>query len=82
MKVKAFTLSTCPYCRAFKKFMNDNHLALEYTDVDLLDGDERNRAIKEAYSYCEGCGFPIIVIDENTVIEGFDEPKLREIFKL
>jgi hypothetical protein len=31
-----------------------------------------------AQSYCPGCGYPIIVIDESTVIRGFDEPALRE----
>jgi len=81
MKIKAYTLSTCPYCKAFKRFMNDNHILFEFTDVDLLEGDERKRIINEAYSYCPGCGFPIIVID-NTVIEGFNEPKLREVLHL
>jgi disulfide oxidoreductase YuzD len=62
--------------------MNDNHIPFEFTDVDLLEGEERKRAIREAYSYCRGCGFPIIVIDDNIVIEGFNEPKLREVLHL
>lgn len=82
MKIKAYTLSTCPYCKAFKRFMNDNNIPFEFTDVDLLEGEERKRTIKEAYSYCSGCGFPIIVIDENIVIEGFNEPRLREVLHL
>jgi glutaredoxin len=82
MKVKAYTLSTCPYCKAFKKFMKEHNIPLEYTDVDLLEGEERTKVIKEAYSYCRGCGFPIIVIDETTVIEGFDEPRLREVLHI
>lgn len=82
MMVKAYTLSTCPYCKAFKKFMKDHNIPLKYTDVDLLEGYERTKVIKDAYSYCRGCGFPIIVIDENTVIEGFNESRLREVLHI
>jgi len=82
MDIKAYTLSTCPYCKAFKRLMNDNHIPFEFTDVDLLEGEERKRVIREAYSYCRGCGFPIIVINDDIVIEGFNEPKLREVLHL
>lgn len=81
MKIKAYTLSTCPYCKAFKNFMNENHIPFEFTDVDLLEGEERKKALKDAYFYCDGCGFPIIVID-SIVIEGFNEPKLKEVLHL
>ncbi|MGZ8889732.1 MAG: glutaredoxin family protein, partial [Halobacteriota archaeon] len=36
MKVKAYTLSTCPHCRMTKEFLNDNNVDFEYVDVDLL----------------------------------------------
>jgi rubredoxin/glutaredoxin len=79
--VKAFTLSTCPYCKAFKRFMKEHNIPLEHADVDLLEGEEKKRVIREAYSYCRGCGFPIIIIGD-VVIEGFDEPRLREVLGL
>jgi glutaredoxin len=62
--------------------MKDHNIPLKYTDVDLLEGYERTKVIKDAYSYCRGCGFPIIVIDENTVIEGFNESRLREVLHI
>lgn len=75
-KVKAYTLSTCPYCRAFKMFMAEEGFSLEYTDVDLLDGDERRATMTEIDDICRGCGYPVIIIDDE-VIEGFNEDKLR-----
>ncbi|MFQ5801130.1 MAG: glutaredoxin family protein [Candidatus Hydrothermarchaeales archaeon] len=81
MIIKAFTLSTCPFCRAFKRFMQENNLPFEYVDVDLLEGEEREAALREAYSYCSGCGYPIIIID-GKVISGFDEQRLRGALEL
>jgi glutaredoxin len=78
MKVKAYTLSTCGFCWGLKKFLNGNNIHFDYIDVDLLEGMEKEVVKREAQSYCPGCGYPIIVIDESTVIRGFDEPALRE----
>jgi glutaredoxin-like protein NrdH len=80
-KVKAYTLSTCPYCRAFKSFCKEENIALEYTDVDLAEGAERNKVMKEVDKVCPDCGYPIIIIDDQ-VIEGFNEPKLRKVLGL
>jgi glutaredoxin-like protein NrdH len=75
-KVKAYTLSTCPYCRAFKMFCTEESIPLEYTDVDQLKGDERKKIMDEVDKVCPDCGYPIIIID-GEVIEGFNEDKIR-----
>jgi glutaredoxin len=80
-KVKAYTLSTCPYCRAFKMFCNEENIPLDYTDVDLLKGPKKEEVMKEVDKVCPDCGYPIIVI-EDEVIEGFNEPKLRKVLGL
>ena len=81
MKIKAFTLSTCGFCRNFKRFMAQHKIPFSYIDVDLLDGKEREAVIQEIDEYCPGCGFPIIVVD-GEVIRGFDEERLREVLGL
>ncbi|RMF90619.1 MAG: glutaredoxin family protein [Methanobacteriota archaeon] len=81
MKIKAYTLSTCIYCRMLKDFLNEQGIPFEYVDVDLLEGEERSAALDEAYSHCPGCGFPITVIGD-VVVAGFDEPRLREVLGL
>ena len=77
-KVKAYTLSTCPYCRAFKAFCTEEEIPLEYTDVDLVKGDKREKVMEEVDKICPDCGYPIIIIDDQ-VIEGFNEGKIRKV---
>jgi glutaredoxin len=77
-KVKAYTLSTCPYCRAFKMFCAEEGVELDYTDVDLLEGKKRNEVMDEVDKVCPNCGYPIIVIGDK-VIEGFNESKIRKV---
>jgi glutaredoxin-like protein NrdH len=80
-KIKAYTLSTCPYCRAFKSFCKEQNIPLEYTDVDLVEGEERDKVIEEVDKVCPDCGYPIIIVDDQ-VIEGFNEPKLKKVLGL
>ena len=39
--VKLYTLSTCSHCKATKKLLNECKVHYEFTDVDLLEGQER-----------------------------------------
>ena len=79
-KVKAYTLSTCPYCRAFKMFCAEEGVELDYTDVDLLEGKKRHEVMNEVDKVCPNCGYPIIVVGDE-VIEGFNESKLRKVLE-
>lgn len=62
-------------------FCSEEGIPLEATDVDLLQGDERRRVMKEVDKVCPNCGYPIIIIGDD-VIEGFNESKLRKVLKL
>jgi len=79
--VKAYTLSTCPYCKAFKAFMKDQEIPVDCIDVDLLIGEERKSVMDEVDKICPGCGYPIIIIDDDVII-GYNERKLREALRL
>ena len=50
-KVKMYTLSTCSHCIAAKQWMTDHGIEFEYTDVDLLAGEERKDMIREIREY-------------------------------
>jgi len=76
-KVKMYTLSTCSHCKATKKFLNDCNVVYDATDVDLLEGDEKQLVINEVIKYNPNRSFPTIVIGENVII-GFNEKALRE----
>jgi glutaredoxin-like protein NrdH len=79
--VRLFTLSTCSHCKATKKFLNDCHVGYEFTDVDLLQGQERKDILKEVKDINPRLTFPTIIIG-NHVIVGFKEDELREALGL
>jgi glutaredoxin-like protein NrdH len=81
MTVRMYTLSTCGHCKAAKKFMGDHAVAHEFTDVDLLTGEERQAMIEEVRKYNPGCSFPTILVGDRMII-GFNETALREALGL
>ena len=76
-KVKMYTLSTCSHCKATKKFLNENNVAFDATDVDLLQGEAREAVLNEVIQYNPQRSFPTIVIGD-TIIIGFKERDIRE----
>ena len=45
--VKLYTLSTCGHCKATKTLLNECEVKYDYTDVDLLHGDERAAILED-----------------------------------
>ncbi|HQK99339.1 MAG TPA: glutaredoxin family protein [Smithellaceae bacterium] len=81
LKVKIFTLSTCSHCKAAKKFLNDNNISYDSTDVDLLEGSQREAALNEVIQYNPQRSFPTLIIGDKVII-GFKENDIREALKL
>ena len=80
-RIKLYTLSTCSHCIRTKRFFKENGFETEFTDVDLLTGEERQRVLDEVRKLNPDCSFPTICIGE-TVIVGFNEEKLRKALDL
>ncbi|MBN1365467.1 MAG: glutaredoxin family protein [Syntrophaceae bacterium] len=76
-KIKIYTLSTCSHCKATKKFLSDNGINFDYVDVDLLQGDDRQRILQEVEQYNPNRSFPTIIIGDNIII-GFRERDIKE----
>jgi glutaredoxin-like protein NrdH len=81
-KISVYALSTCPWCKKAKQFLNDRGIEYEFTDVDLLQGADKSSAITSIEKWNPACSFPTIVIDEKQCIVGYDEEKLKEALKL
>jgi glutaredoxin-like protein NrdH len=79
--VKMFTLSTCGHCKAAKEFMKELGVEYDYTDVDLLQSEERQQAISEVRKLNQSLSFPTIVIGE-TVIVGNNQDEIRKALGL
>ena len=80
-KVKIYTLSTCSHCRNAKKFLNENDIPYEATEVDMLEGAARAAVIEEVKKINPRCTFPTIAVEDQVVV-GFNEQELRKALSL
>ncbi|MDP2853633.1 MAG: glutaredoxin family protein [Smithellaceae bacterium] len=80
-KVKIYTLSTCSHCKAAKKFLNENNIVFDATDVDLLQGADRENVLNEVVQYNPQRSFPTIIIGDEIII-GFKEVDIKEALGL
>lgn len=75
-QVTVYSTKTCHFCHLAKDFFTEHNVAFTEHDV-ALDLEKR----KEMLDLTGQMGVPVITIDD-TVIVGFNEPKIREILKI
>lgn len=76
--VHLYALSTCGWCRKCKAFLEDNHVDYTCIDVDLLEGQDKERVKEELGRYNPRRSYPTIVIGSEVIV-GFDEEKLKTL---
>jgi glutaredoxin-like protein NrdH len=76
-KIRLYTLSTCSHCLRTKKFFMEAGIEVEFTDVDLLTGEQREKVMEEVRKLNPECTFPTICIDDKVVV-GFNEERIRK----
>lgn len=81
MEVKLYALSTCPYCRMTKRFLDENGVSYDLTEVDKLEGDERQAAIDTVKDISGGTSFPVLVVGDKHVT-GFNKGRIKELVGL
>ena len=84
-KVRLFAISTCGWCKRTKRCLEDNKVEATITDVDLLEGDEKETARKEVARVNPRRSYPTLIVGEGEneqVIIGFDEDKIKECLGL
>ena len=74
--VKMYTISTCSHCKATKRFLDNCKVEYEFTDVDLLEGDERKAILEDVRRLNPRCSFPTIIIGDKVIV-GFQEDQIR-----
>ena len=75
--IRLYTLSTCVWCKKTKGLLKELDAAYEYVDVDLLEGEERERTMQELRALNPRCSFPSLVVNGRCIV-GFEEEKIRE----
>jgi len=79
--VKLYTISTCSHCKATKRFLDNCKVEYEFTDVDLLEGDERKAILEDVRRLNPRCSFPTIIIGDKVIV-GYQEDQIREALGL
>jgi glutaredoxin-like protein NrdH len=79
--VKIYTISTCSHCKATKRLLDACKVEYEFTDVDLLEGDERKAILEDVRRLNPRCSFPTIIIGDKVIV-GYQEDKIREALGL
>ena len=77
-KVFVYAISTCAWCKKAKNFLKDNGVEYEYVDVDLCSDEDREKIRKDIMKRGGRPSYPIIIVDDKTLITGFKEDKIKE----
>lgn len=76
--IRLYGLSTCGWCKKTKDFLSAEGVAYDYVFVDLLEGEERSQAIAEMKDKISDLAFPLVVVNNSTIIRGYDEDGIRK----
>lgn len=79
--IMIYTLSTCSHCKATKKLLNAYKVQYDFTDVDLLQGEERQAILEDVRKLNPNCSFPTIVIGDKVIV-GHKEQEIKEALGL
>lgn len=81
-EVKAYTISTCAWCKKTKKLLKELDIEYSYVDIDQLSGGKKDKILGELSEYNPVKNVPTLVIDGgDEVIKGFKEDKIREVLE-
>ena len=75
--VHIYSLSTCSHCKATKKLLDDCKIQYKFTDVDLLNAEERIAILEDLKKYNLRCSFPTIIIGDKVIV-GYKEDEIKE----
>jgi glutaredoxin len=76
-QVMLYALSTCVWCKMTKKLLSEIGVAYDYTYVDLLQGEEKERVVGEVRKWNPSTSFPTVVINGKAIV-GYQEEKILE----
>ena len=78
-----YGLSTCIHCKHAREFLEQNSVDCKPVYVDLLEGEERGKALDVVRHYNPNISFPTIIIDKGKeVVVGFQPERLTKVLEL
>ena len=68
--VKIYTTPTCHFCKMTKEFFKEN--SVKYEEINVAGNPDK---AKEMIEKSGQMGVPVIIIDDEVIV-GFDEPRI------
>jgi glutaredoxin len=81
-KVFLYTLSTCGWCKRTKEYLKEKEIAYEYLDLDKVNKEEQKEVVMLLKEKNIPLAFPVIMINDNTIITGYREKDISEALNL
>ena len=81
-KVFLYALSTCAWCKMTKQFLKDNNVEFEYVDVDQCDDKDLDKIKSDILSKGGSLSYPVIIVNDKTLINGFRKDKIKETLQI
>lgn len=81
-KVFLYTLSTCGWCKKTKELLKEKDVHYEYLDLDKCSKDDQKTAIDDLKAKKIPVAFPVIMINEDKIIQGFKKDEIIEALGL
>ena len=81
-KVFLYTLSTCGWCKKTKTLLKEKGVAYEYIDLDKCNKEDQKTAIEELKSKNIPVAFPVVIVNDDTIIQGFKKDNILEALGL
>jgi glutaredoxin len=81
-KVFLYTLSTCGWCKKTKELLKEKEIAHEYLDLDKCSKEDQKTAVEELKTKNLPVAFPVIIINDDKVIQGFKKDDILEALGL
>jgi glutaredoxin len=78
--VELYTLSTCPWSRSAKAFLDDRRVKYDYVDYDLADAGEQAR-IREEMIGRAAAAFPFVKIGDEFIV-GYNPDAFTRLLEL
>lgn len=72
-----YSLSTCVYCQAIKKMLEDLNVSFHCVQADELNPEQKKKAIHDLRAVNPKCSFPTVVVGDE-VITGYKVQEIKE----
>ena len=81
-QVLIYAISTCLWCKRAKKFLIDQDVEYNYVDLDQCNVEDRSKIKKDILARGGQLSYPVIIIDDEILINGFRVDKIRDALEI